>query len=244
MIRPLVPLSVLSLCACHISLNDQMTVDGVRLPVHHEEVLTLESWPATGLVIQVNKGDVLVEHAEGPTTIAVTLHEREPGDAHASIEEGKLVARASDGGVCGIGRVIVRTSGTALGLEIGTGMGDVEVRGVRVEGRLKLETSMGDVDVSGAGEPGSVELSSGLGDVTAAELRCARFAAETGMGDVKVESVGAEQAKLSSGMGDVDVKRSKGNHIEASSGMGDVDFVESSFATRDLDTGLGRVREH
>jgi hypothetical protein len=25
--------------------------------------------------------------------------------------------------------------------------------------------------------------------------------------------------------------------------MGDVELVESSFATRDLDTGLGRVRE-
>jgi len=245
MLRSLAPLPVLALAlsACHISLHDQMTVDGVRLPVHHEEVLTLESWPATGLVIHAQQGDILVEHAEGPTTIAVTVHEREPGEAHVAMEDGKLVAHALDGAVCAIGRVTVRTSEVALGLEVATGLGDVVVRGVRVEGRLKLETGMGDVDVSRAGEPGSVELSTGLGDLSATELRCARFAAETGMGDVSVDGLEAEHAELSSGMGDVDVKRSKGGRIEASSGMGDVALVESSFTDRDLDSGLGRVRE-
>lgn len=244
MLRSLAPLSVLVLSACHLSLRDQVTVDGVRLPVHHEEVLTLEAWPASGFVIQAHQGDVRIEQAAGPTTIRVLVHEREPGEAHAHIQDGRLVARATNGAKCAIGRVHVRTSGPVTGLEISTGLGDVELRDVHVEGRLVIATGMGNVDVSGAGEPQSVELSSGMGDVGAARLRCARFAAETGMGDVRIDGLEAEQAELSSGMGDVDVARSKGGHIEASSGMGDVELVESSFTTRALDTGLGRVREH
>jgi len=243
MLRPLAFLPAAVLSACHISLHDHVTVDGVRLPVHHEEVLTLESWPAAGFVIEAHQGDVRVEQAERPTTLTVLVHEREPGEAHAHVEDGKLVARAVNGAKCAIGRVLVRTSGPVTGLEVSTGMGDVELREVRVEGKLKLETGMGDVEVAGAGEPQSVALSSGMGDVGAARLRCARFEAKTGMGDVRIDGLEGEDVKLSSGMGDVDVARSKGGRIEASSGMGDVEMVESSFTTRDLDTGLGRVRE-
>jgi DUF4097 and DUF4098 domain-containing protein YvlB len=243
MSRPLALVPAILLSACHISLRDQVTVDGVRLPAHHEETLTLEAWPATGFVIRAHQGDVRVEQAEGPTTFSVLVHEREPGEAHAYIEDGKLVARAENGAKCAIGRVLVRTSGPVTGLEVSTGLGDVELRDVRVEGKLKLATGMGDVDVAGAGEPKSVELSSGMGDVGAARLRSPRLEAKTGMGDVRIESLESEDVELSSGMGDVGVSSSKGGHIEASSGMGDVELVESSFATRDLDTGLGRVRE-
>lgn len=236
-------LSVLALSACHISLHDHLTVDGVRLPVHHEEVLTLDAWPATGLAIRAHRGDVRVEHAEGPTTITVVVHEREPGQAHAMVEDGRLVARATNGAVCAIGRVLLRTSGPVSGLELGTGMGDVELRGVSVQGRLTLETGMGDVRLSGASESQVIELSSGMGDVAATLVRCARFEADTDMGDVNVDGLEAEEVELSSGMGDITIERSKGGRIEASSGMGDVELAESSFTTRDLDTGLGRVRE-
>lgn len=243
MLRPCALLPALALSACHISLHDHVTVDGVRLPVHHEEVLTLDAWPATGLVIRAHQGDVRVEHTEGPTTITVVVHEREPGEAHAHIDEGRLVARATNGAVCAIGQVLVRTSGPALGLELGTGVGDVELRGVSVQGSLTLETGMGDVELHDAGEPQTISLSSGMGDIAATHLHCARFEAETGMGDVRVDGLEAEEAELSSGMGDIAVERSKGGRIEASSGMGDVEMVESTFPARDLDTGLGRVRE-
>jgi hypothetical protein len=44
-------------------------------------------------------------------------------------------------------------------------------------------------------------------------------------------------------MGDVDIERSRGGRVKAGTGLGDVELTESSFATRELDTGLGRVRE-
>src|SRR5262245_34732412 len=118
---PLLVLSA-SASACHINLHDDVTVDGVRLPAHHEEVLTLETWPADGLVLHAHRGDVRVEHAEGPTTISVVVHEREPGEAHVHMEGGKLVARAEGGAKCAIGSVRVRTRGPALGLLIDTGL--------------------------------------------------------------------------------------------------------------------------
>lgn len=242
MLRFLPALALLS--ACHIRLHDHVSVDGVRLPAEHEEVLTLSEWPADGLVVEAHQGDVSVERAEGATTITVLVLEREPGEAHAHMEGGRLVVRATNGAKCAIGRVLVRTSAAPHGLELGTGMGDVRLDGVQVSGRLKLSTGMGDVDVRAVGEPSTIELASGMGDISAVGVRCARFEAATGMGDVSVDGLEAsELAELSSGMGDVEIERSKGGRIKADTGLGDVDLVESSFAARDLDTGLGRVRE-
>src|SRR5688572_8178488 len=215
------PVLVLSASACHITLHDDVVVDGVRLPAHHEEVLTLDSWPAEGLVLHAHRGDVRVERGEGPTTLTVVVYEREPGEAHVHVVDGRLVARAVGGAKCAIGDVLVRTSGPAAGLEIETGMGDVELRDVLVEGRLSMGTGMGDVNVSGAGEPDTVVLSSGMGSVSVSALRCARLSAETGMGDVNVDGLEADQLEVSSGMGDVEVERSRGSRIAASSGMGE-----------------------
>lgn len=233
----------LALSACHIRLHDDLTVDGVRLPFHHEEVLTLEAWPATGLVVEAHQGDVTVESSPGPITISVTVHEREAGMAHAHVEGGALVARASDGGTCAIGRVTVRGAGPVHGLKLSTGMGDVRLDGVEIVEHLALSTGMGDVDVTHAGKPRTIELSTGMGDVAVTHVHCVRLTAETGMGDVSIDGVETEEAELSSGMGDVDIERSKGGRVKAGTGLGDVELSESSFTSRDLDTGLGRVRE-
>src|SRR4029077_632163 len=103
-------LCALTLSACHVSLHDHIEVDGVRLDSHHQEVLTLETWPGTGLKIEANRGDVRIEHAEGPTTLTVTVYERVPGEGHALLEDGRLVARA-EGHPAAVGDVLVRTSG-------------------------------------------------------------------------------------------------------------------------------------
>ena len=244
---PVLSFPVLSfpfLAACHLSLHEHVTVDGVRLPAHHEEVLTLESWPASGLVIRAHQGDLYVEHGSGPITLTVEVLEREAGEAHAHLEDGRLVARATNGATCAIGKVSLRTSAAPHGLVLATGMGDVRLIGVPVSGRLEISTGMGDIDVRAAGEPEAIELSTGMGDIYARGVRCARFGAGTGMGDVSVDDLEArERAELSSGMGDVDIERSRGGHVKAGTGLGDVELVDSRFDARELDTGLGSVRE-
>ena len=242
--RILLPALCLSLSACHIGLNDDIRVDGVRLPAKHEETLTLASWPAGGLVIEAHMGDLRVEPGTGPATLTVLVHERTLGEAHAHIEDGRLVARTSDGATCAIGRVVLRAEGPLDGLTLATGMGDVELHSVRVQGRLSLTTGMGDIEVHGAGSHDCVVLSTGMGDVAVETLACKRIEASSGMGDVDVSGLEATEAVLSSGMGDVDVRSSKGERIQAETGLGDVDLVSSTFADRRLDSGLGRVREH
>jgi hypothetical protein len=235
---------LLSLSACHLGRHDRVEVDGVRLPDEHEEILTLESWPAGGLVIEAHLGDLRIETGPGPTTLTVLVHERSPGEAHAHLEGNRLVARAAEGATCALGRVVVRTAGPVEGLTLSTGMGDVVLDGVRVLGNLSLSTGMGDVEVRGAGEPESVRISTGMGDVSVGALACRRLEASSGMGDVSVNGLAAEEVEVSSGMGDVSIRGSKGGSVKAGTGLGDVDLAESSFATRELDSGLGRVREH
>lgn len=235
---------LLSVSACHFGVRDSVEVDGVRLPDEHEEVLTLESWPAGGLVVEAHLGDLRVEAGPGPTTLKVLLHERSPGEAHAHMEGNRLVARAADGATCALGRVVVRTAGPVEGLTLSTGMGDVVLDGVRVLGVLSLSTGMGDVEVRGAGAPDSVRITSGMGDVSVGALACRRLEASSGMGDVSVNGLEAEELEVSSGMGDVSIRGSKGGSVKAGTGLGDVDLAESSFASRELESGLGRVRDH
>jgi DUF4097 and DUF4098 domain-containing protein YvlB len=245
MSRPLLLAAVLSLGslgACHIRLHDHMTVDGVRLRFHHQEVLTLEAWPSEGLTIAAHQGDVRAEAGDGPITITVEVHEREPLAAHAHVENGRLVARAENGAACGIGRVVLRARGPVRGLELTTGCGDVELDGLAVEGKLRLSSGVGDLDLRAAGQPDSIDLSTGTGDVSVADARCSRLDARTGVGDVRVEELEAAEVELSTGVGDVDVARSKGSRVKADTGVGDIELVESSFENRDLDTGLGGVR--
>ena len=231
-----------ALAACHIHAGrDHFTVDGVRLDAKHEETLTLTSWPAEGLTIDSHQGDLVVERGEGQTTLFVTVHEKRLGEAHAHIENGKLVARTADGSTCAIGKVHLLAAGPLAGLTLDTGMGDVELRDVEVTGRLVGATGMGDVFVRGAGSPDSVALSSGMGDVSAHRFRCRRLEASSGMGDVELDGMEADEVELSSGLGDVDVVRSSGKSIAAETGLGDVDLLESNFERRDLSTGLGSV---
>jgi DUF4097 and DUF4098 domain-containing protein YvlB len=240
--RPLLLALPFALASCHIHAGrDHFVVDGVRLDAKHEETLTLETWPGEGLTIDSHQGDITVERGSGPTTLVLTVHERRLGEAHAHIENGRLVARTADGSTCAIGKVRLTASGPLAGLTLDPGLGDIELRDVEITGRLVADTGLGDVLVRAAGNPDAVELASGMGDISAHSFRCRRLEASTGMGDVDLDGMEADEAELSSGLGDVDVVRSSGKFLEADTGLGDVDLVESHFERRDLSTGLGSV---
>lgn len=231
----------LSLASCHLHAGSRFVVDGVRLDAHHEEVLTLESLPAGGLVLESHQGDITVERGPGPIELIVQVHEQKLGDAHLHLDGNRLVSRTADGSTSAIGRIRLRTDRPLADLTLTTGMGDIELTEVEVSGRLQCSTGMGDLVVRAAGKPDAVELSTGMGDVLASGLTCRKLAASSGMGDVDLDGVTAEEARLSSGMGDVSLVRCSGKTLEADTGLGDLDLVESSFETRELSTGLGSV---
>jgi len=241
MLRPLALLGVLFLSACHISLHDEWTVNGVRLDAHHEEVLTLAAWPSEGLVIDAHQGDLRVEEHDGAPTLTVEVRERTLGEARAVVEGGKLIARAENGATCAIGRVVVRAHGPVRGLSLTTGCGDVEVNGLAVEGALSVSSGVGDLTVERAGQPASLELETGVGDLSVSHTHTARLSAETGTGSVRCDDIEAADVTLESGVGDLEVAHSKVGRMKADTGVGDIELIESSFETKDLDTGVGSV---
>ena len=231
----------LVLSACHLHHGSHLVVDGVRLDAHHEETLTLETWPAEGLALESHQGDLTVEFGPGPIELVVEVHEEHLGDAHVHLEGGRLVARSAQGGTAAIGSIRLRTDRPLSDLSLATGMGDIELEGVEIIGRLTCSTGMGDLRVQARGTPSAVELSSGMGDLWAAGFTCGKLVASSGMGDVALDGITAGEARLSSGMGDVELTRCSGKSLEADTGLGDVDLVETSFETRELSTGLGGV---
>jgi len=229
----------LALVGCHFTM-DGIEVDGERLTVHHEETLEVTSWPAGGLVIAAQMGDVRVEKTSGPSSITVQVYERTLGQAKATLEGGRLVTHA-DGAPSGIGRVLVRTGGPLPALSLTTGMGDVEVREVGVQGALAATSGMGDVSVRQAGEPASIDVESGSGDVDVSGTKCERVRARCGKGNLRLDGVESPEADFATGMGNVSIVRCTFQRVKADTGVGNIECRESHFQVSDFDTGLGTV---
>jgi len=240
----LLPLALcsLSLAGCHLSFGSHaLRVDGVELPVQHTETLDVGAWPANGLTVQAVQGDVRLEPTSGANAITVELHEVVHGDATAFFRDGELVAHTSSGEPAAIGRVVVRSNGPIPSLDLSTGMGDVEVDGIRVERSVEVSTGMGDVTLRGIGRLERIVASTGMGDVLIDGAECRGLSLSSGMGDIDVRGVSADEADLSSGMGDVDVRGSTFDRLDAETGLGDVRCRATTYRSGELDTGFGDV---
>ena len=228
---------------CHINFDgiDSYYVDGVRLGEEHEEVLELTTWSEQGLSVAVNAGDVEILHGAGPTRIEAQIHEVSLGDGYLEYRDGKLVVETHSGEPAVLGKVTVWTDQPLTSLHASSGMGDVVVEDVAVNGELSLSTGAGDISVELDGAPTEASASTGMGDIRLVAFDCTALDASTGMGDVYVRSVESQLASLSSGMGDVEVHGSRFVELDASTGMGDVDVIETDCEHADLDSGLGSV---
>jgi DUF4097 and DUF4098 domain-containing protein YvlB len=231
--------------SCVISLggrSDRIRVNGVRLDEKHVETILPGPWEASGLTIESNQGDVRIDPTEGPNRIVVTLHEVEPGDAHAAFEGGRLLSRSATGRETAIGEVHVFTSSALPTLQIWTGLGDIDMHGVHVESEILLNTGLGDISLCCAGEPEKGILSTGLGDIHVETTAFTTLEAGTGLGDVEIGEITALEACLSTGLGDVEIEGCTIDRLDASTGLGDVDCRGSSSEGANLSTGLGKVR--
>lgn len=230
-------------CIIPLHLNN-VVVDGVELEEKHTETIEIPAWHESGLKIRSWGGEVHVEATSGPSRIVVTVHELTPGDARAAYEGGELIARTKSGEPYAIGDVQVFTGGSLPALDVDTGMGDVLLHGVAIEGAVRLETGMGDVEILDVNAPDRVEASSGMGSIEVRSTACATLRASSGMGDIHLAGVTATEASLGSGMGDVTLRDSQLATVRASTGMGDIDCRDSRIGDHDFETGLGSVRSH
>jgi hypothetical protein len=238
MSRSLLVLLVPLLTSCSFTFGSSYPeIDGVKLRAKHVEVLELSAIPVEGLRVDAAIGDLRVESGAGPLRIEVEVYGTVVGDGHAEVVGGALVARSATDQPVAIGAVTIHASADFPRLELATGTGDVEVRGVRVAGALVLATGIGDV----AGEPASIRASSGLGDLDLARSAPRSIEASSGMGDVSLDGIVAGEARLESGMGDVRMSGSRFGSLKAATGMGDVRCIDTTYEHGELDSGLGSV---
>ncbi|MCZ6596483.1 MAG: DUF4097 family beta strand repeat-containing protein [Planctomycetota bacterium] len=222
--------------SCVISINGWDEYD-----FQHDESLEVGPWSDHGVVVESAFGDIRIEPTAGPNTIVVTLHEKHAGDARASFEDGHLVVTTASGDGSAVGNVLILSNGPLPSARIKSGMGDVELVGVPVEGRIELFTGMGDVLLQDTSTPGRVTMATGMGEVTVRNVECDRIEAASGMGDVDAAWLTADKAELSSGLGDVDIVDCSFGRLEADTGLGDIDCARTTYAHIDLDSGLGSV---
>ena len=126
-------------------------------------------------------------------------------------------------------------------LKAKTGLGDVFISGLEMEGKLEAETGLGDVECYELRAHDEVDLESGMGDVTLSvsePYSGAEFEAKTGMGTVEAQIDCLKEDwnyEAKTGMGTVTVngdsrgtkveRKGKGDYkLELESGMGDINL--------------------
>jgi DUF4097 and DUF4098 domain-containing protein YvlB len=221
--------------------DHEIRVDGVTLREKHQETLEIGAWDETGLTLKAALGDLVFQPTDGPSRVVATVHEIRTGDARLVYANGVLSTQSTSGEPSALGDATVYVRGELPALVASTGMGDLDVRGLRVAGDVRLETGLGDVDLVDAGAGGRIALSSGMGDVSVRTVEAAEVRAASGMGDVELKAVRGKLAHLGSGMGDVTLHGCAFEEIDAETGMGDVACRETTYGKAELDSGFGRV---
>ena len=228
--------------SCVIRL-DGLSFDDDDFDAKHEETLELSAWHARGLRIDTSFGDVTLEPTTGPSRVVAMVHEEELGDGRLVYRDGVLTTVSETGRDSTLGDVTVFVNGSLPHLEVSTGMGDIEARGLRVEGEGVLGSGMGDVELTDFETTGSLELGSGMGDLRLSGVTCADLSVGSGMGSLVCTDVTSGDGDLESGMGDIVLKHCRFDDLEVETGLGDIALTETTYQRRQLSTGLGSVKD-
>lgn len=161
------------------------------------------------------------------------------GDLRLNARSGDVTAERTRGALTvGTGSGDVRVRGAqGSAVKVGTGSGDVEVRDLRAE---RIDVGTGSGDVSGGGiDGGEVRLGAGSGDFKLDLVRARTLRIGTGSGSADVGVAGElQEARVSSGSGDVTLRvpANFGATLDVSTGSGEV--------TSELPLQLSRTDKH
>ena len=229
---------------CSINIDTHgLTVNGTRLDEEHEESLTIDTWHASGLIVDTGMGDVTIEPTSGPNRITATLHEVEEGDARLTYEDGHLGWVTKSGEPAAIGDVEILVADELPALRISSGQGDVDCDRIIVTQDLVLDLGMGDLSLEDTTVGGLASLDTGMGDLSLERVEADTLRGTTGLGDADLEHVTALTAQLSSGMGDICVEHGAFSTLNATTGLGDLVCRDTRYEVGNLDTGLGDLVE-
>jgi len=224
--------------------EEGVEVDDVKLK--HRRTIELRVDSADRLIYYAHVGDIRVRPGSGDRAVlSIELIEYEPGDGEAFLErDGSIGTRSKSGKPCALGELIAELPEN-LELELGSGLGDVELEGMDGSRRISVETGMGDIVLEDLSNVGRLEVETGMGEILMGPAKnIEEVDLETGMGSIKVRQVEAEMMDATTGMGGIRFNECHFDKLFAETGMGSVKLKDTVYRDSDLDTGLGSVKYH
>lgn len=224
--------------------EEGVEVDGYKLK--HRRQVELSIVIDEDLVYYAHVGDIrLRAGGGGEAVLSIELIEYEPGDAEVFVEvDGTVRTRTQSGKPSVLGELIAEVP-RGISLELGSGLGDVEIEGMDGSRRILVETGMGDIVLEDLRNVVRVDAETGMGEVLLGPGKnLEEVDLATGMGGIKVRQVEADMLDAATGMGGIRFNECHFDKLYAETGMGSVKLKDTFYNDSDLDTGLGSVKYH
>ncbi len=256
LLRHALPLALSALClpACIIELDGDLaeTIEG-HIDASciggdaRSESFTIEE-PIHAVVVDGGVGNVTVRsHAEpGVRGEADLFADGGRAEPILRVEDGVLHVGVdcSGRGCCGADFSLVIP--TAADLEVGLGVGDVDV--ADISGLVTIDVGTGDIELDALG--GRLGLNTGTGSIEGKDLRGSEVVADIGTGDIMLrydDDAPLEMVRVDLGVGAVELSVPGGGYaLDLDRGVGDMDV--SGIDDRDdsgrrihVDVGTGDI---
>jgi len=219
--------------ACSVQANELPHKRELRVPAVGVE--------HTGLDLTLQIGTLEVKATDGTPELVLSLREAEPGDAHASLVDGRLVLTSTSGKRARIERLVAHVRAELPSVKLRADLGGVTLRGLRVAGAIDVANEVGDLLLEDCNASAEARLHADLGDVRLRRFEGQGVELHVDVGDVVLNEVRAKHVRIEAGLGDVDVRNAELESLEASSNVGDVRCKASAIGKRTLRVGLGSV---
>ncbi len=224
--------------------EEGVEIDGVRLK--HRRTVELEVDLDDRLIYYAHVGDIRIRPGDGrEAVLRIELIEYEHGDAEAYLDnDGKIRTRSRDDHPSALGPLIAEVPAD-ISLELGSGLGDVEVEAMDGSRRIFIETGMGDIVLEALRNIISIDAETGMGEILLGPGKnLEEVDLATGMGDIKVREIEAEIIDAATGLGGIRFNDCHFDKVFAETGMGSIRLKDTVYEDSDLDTGMGSVKYH
>jgi hypothetical protein len=224
--------------------EEGVEVDGVRLK--HRRTIELEVELDERLIYYAHVGDIRIRPGDGDELLlSIELIEYEPGDGEAYLgKDGKVRTRTRSEKPCVLGTLRAEVP-EGLSLDLSSGLGDIEVMGMKGSERIVVESGMGDLVLEDLDGVGMVDAETGMGEILVGPCwNLESVDLSSGMGSIKVREVTAEFLEADTGMGGIRLTDCKFETVYGSTGMGSIRVKDTHYEDSDFDTGMGSIKYH
>jgi len=224
--------------------EEGVEVDGVRLK--HRRQIELKLKLDDLLTYYAHVGDISVRPGDGrEAVLRIELIEFEPGDGDAYLDDdGEIRTRSRSDQPCVLGKLDAEVP-RGLSLDLGSGLGDIEIEKLNGSKEITLESGMGDLVLEDLRDIVQIDAETGMGEILFGPGKnLDEVKLSTGMGSIKVREVEAEVMDAETGMGGIRFRDCVFDKVSADTGMGSIRLKNTTYEDSDMDTGVGSVKYH